>query len=181
MYPKHHNTLKVILFIVVNRLKIQGFYSKFTSLSLKILVKVIFQKSDYRKLRCYPSLIKMGGVSPPLPLNCNKTNSDMMHRCIFQQQTEFENYNLECIGCITKRQGGWAIVKEYCIVASLSKSESFQALVEWVNSRTWITSTIWITLQMLNFLYFCKVLSFPLLRHMNSSYFDVFQMLQYFS
>lgn len=24
--------------------------------------------------------------------------------------------------------------KEYCVVASLSKSESFQALVEWVNS-----------------------------------------------
>lgn len=42
-YPKHHNALKVTLFIVVNWLKIQGFYSKFTSLSLKIVVKVIFQ------------------------------------------------------------------------------------------------------------------------------------------
>lgn len=74
-------------------------------------------------------------------------------------------------GYITTSQDGCATVRHYCIVDRLDKSKSFQALVEWVNSRNWITCPIWITLQRLNSLH-CGKMPFPPLQMNISTYFD---------
>lgn len=86
-----------------------------------------------------------------------KLRNDVQVHFLTISKSEPQTDRLPPFGSITNR-GNCEIVRYYCIVGSLSKSKSFQALLQWVNSRTWITSAIWITLQRLNLLHFSKVL-----------------------